>query len=125
MRTLRFSKRASQRVRSSWAFTFARALRFSCCSASSLAAASEARDSISFRVRNSCSSCVSRAANSCTVHFSRSSSDRVSDTLGSLFTIFSDFAQQLIQLFNHCDRFIHAGKQIVHEAVLKLLAFAI
>src|SRR4051812_47317985 len=100
-------------------------MRSACCWASSLAAASEPRDSAALRARNSWSSWASRAEKSWTTLLRWSSEERVSDTLGSLFTVFTNFAQQLIELFNYCDGFIHASKQIVHETLLELLAFGV
>src|SRR5205807_1524495 len=55
----------------------------------------------------------------------RAISARTSVAPQILFTVFSDFAQKLVKLFDHCDRFIHPGKQIVEVALFEFEGFAV
>jgi hypothetical protein len=55
----------------------------------------------------------------------RATSAITSLTPGKLFTIGSDFSQKLIELFDHCDGFIKAGKQIVQEALFEFGGFLV
>src|SRR5258708_40087822 len=76
-------------------------------------------------VRNSWVRSFSLTANSRTVLFSRSRSSRVLVTPKMLLTVFLDFRDEFIQLFDDDDRSIHAGQQILEILLLEFLALSV
>src|ERR1035437_4633233 len=94
---------------------------FACFSAE----ASRSRCSRPVRAWNSALSFSARAAKARTVPFRRSSSSSVLPTPRLLLTVLPDFGNELVQLFDHCNRPVHGGQEFFHVPALEFLALCV